>query len=751
MIPAQRLCSDCGKALPANAGGGLCAQCALTAALTLGKEPALAASDLSQGARVGCRFGDYQLLDLIGRGGMGVVYKAHQFSLNQDVALKMILDGRESSARAMRWFHFEAEVAAKLRHPNIVRIYHVGEHDGDPYFTMELIDGASLSRRMSRGEFRPPENQQTRSGWNQTQARIAQLMLTMARAVHYAHEQGVLHRDIKPGNIIIDQKGEPHLTDFGLAKLADASTTFSNSGSIAGTPAYMSPEQARGERLTSAADTYSLGIILYELLAGRPPFRGATPVETLRQILELEPPNLAAGANAPVDPDLRTICLKCLQKNPSARYATTTDLADDLERWLRHEPIRARPVSSSVRLQRWIRRNPVGATFIGALVVGMITTSALIVRLTRAQEEAELLRQQAQHEKEVAQQRAAAARNGFQASIQRLWSNTNRQYEFIQSEELSAFLPVPKPAVDYDAPFTRVNVGISLTEAPIKQAERYARPLAQLEEKMSVILGQRVLLDLKLFKFKAKKITEVVSGEVDFVASGPYAYVRAKALEPGLTPIARFDLPKPAVFFTRRDSGITNISQFIGKRVAFGDPGATISLWAKVELTRFGIFGTNLQSWEHYDGHREFLRRMYEAGARNAMDAYSHSHAAAIEAVTNHLADIAVARRDYVQDFTKRHLRIIHQFESTPQLWVAGTKVAKEKPEVMNAFSQALIQSETIVINSGPDRGTVTRLLPVEDSFFDELRRAITNEVRAFEGNRPIQSILGEPFTGDDE
>jgi serine/threonine protein kinase len=718
--------------------------------LALGSESPPAASDSGRGARVGRRFGDYQLLDLIGRGGMGVVYRAHQFSLNQDVALKMILDGRESSARAMRWFHFEAEVAARLRHPNIVRIYHVGEQDGDPFFTMELIGGASLSRRMAKGEFRPQENHQTKTAWNQTQIRIAQLTMTMARAVHYAHEQGVLHRDIKPGNIIIDQKGEPHLTDFGLAKLADASTLFSDSGSIAGTPAYMSPEQARGDRLTPAADTYSLGVILYELLRGRPPFQGATPVETLRQILEQEPANPAVGGSAPVDTDLATICLKCLQKSPSARYATTGDLADDLDRWLRHEPIRARPVNSSIRLRRWIRRNPVGASFIGALVLGMITTSGLIVRLTRAQEEAVILRKEAQHEKEVAQQRAAAARHGFQASIQRLWSNTNHQYEFITSEELSAFLPTPKPEADYEAPFTRVNIGISVTETPIKQAERYARPLAQLEEQMSIILGHRVLLDLKLFKFKTGKIAELMAGDVDFAAVGPYAYVRAKALEPGLTPIARDDLPKPAVFFTRRDSRITNMSQFVGKSLALGDEGATISLWAKVELARAGIFGTNL-SWEHYDGQSDFLRRMYQGALHNATEKHSHSHAAAIEAVTNGLADIGVARRDYVQDFTKRRFRIIHSFESTPQLWVASADAAKEKPDVMNAFRQALIQSETIIISYGPDHGIVTRLLPVDDVFFDKLRQAITNEVHAFEGNRPVQSILGESFSGDDE
>jgi serine/threonine protein kinase len=691
--------------------------------------------------------GDYELLRQIGRGGMGVVYQAHQFSLNRDVALKLVLDANQSSPRAIGRFQLEAEAAARLHHPNIVPIYEIAEVDEQHFLTMKLIEGGSLARRMSGGEFRVTPGKQAGAAIHQLQVRIARLVITVARAVHYAHEHGVLHRDIKPGNILIDEAGEPHLTDFGLAKLAnDSATVVSESGGIAGTPAYMAPEQARGERLNRAADIYSLGVVLYELLTGKPPFTAATPLETLRLITDQEPANPTTTTNGLIDADLATISLKCLEKNPAARYASAKDLAEDLERWLKHEPIRARPLGSAARLQRWGRRNPVGTSLIAVLVLAFVSTTLLSLRLRVA-------RQRAEKGEEVAQLRADAIRDGIFASIEQLWGSTNQQFQLITSEQLSAFLPTPKTVVDYFARHTRVTFGVSVTESPITQAQKYAKPFAQVEERMSELLGHPVLVDLKLFKFNTTKVLEVISAQkgqvdhVDFAAVGAYAYVRAKAREPGISLIARESDPKPSVFFIQKGSGITNFTQFKGKRLAFGDLAATISFWAKVHLARNHIFGSEV-AWDHLNSKPAYLERLQREGLRNAARERSHSHAAGIVAVLSNKADIAVARREFVQDLTKDRLQIVFEYESTPQLWVASRK---PEPSVTAAFRKAFIETKAIVLEGGANPRQITRLLPVEDSYFDPLRQVLTNEVARFEGDRPMQSRLDGPIEGDDE
>jgi TolB-like protein/thioredoxin-like negative regulator of GroEL len=377
MIRVIKICRKCGAKIFSDAPRGLCTACVLETALGILPDAPVAADQENEAAnrRMGesarppsPRFadspfqsvpmlgelGDYELLEEIGRGGQGVVFRARQKSLNRTVALKVISLGQWASKAHLKRFRREAEAAASLDHPCIVPIYEVGERDGSCYFSMKFVEGGQLDEVVRRT---PMSIRQA-----------AELIAKVARTVHYAHEHGILHRDIKPGNILLDAKGEPHLTDFGLARLVESESSVTQTLDVLGTPSYMAPEQAVGNNaaVSSATDVYGLGAVLYQLLTRHPPFAGGTTYETIK-LLESTEPRPPRLLNPKVDRDISTICLKCLEKDPKRRYSSALALAEDLERWLKHEPIVARHTGIFARGRKWVRRNPTSALLAASL------------------------------------------------------------------------------------------------------------------------------------------------------------------------------------------------------------------------------------------------------------------------------------------------------------------------------------------------------------------------------------------------
>ena len=364
VVPAGRQCPRCGVRLDGIGPEGLCGPCLRGSGP--GEEPSAASATPSTELR---QFGDYELLGEIARGGMGVVYRARQVSLSRVVALKRILGGQLAGSEEVKRFRQEAEAAAQLKHPNIVAIHEVGERDGQHFFSMDFIEGQTL-RQLTRDNPLPAP-------------RAAACLKAVAEAVHYAHEQGVVHRDLKPSNVLIDAAGQPHVTDFGLAKRIGSETDLTQTHAAMGTPGYMPPEQAGGQSKTVGplADVYALGAMLYDLLTGRPPFRAETPLETMAQTMSQEPA-APRQLNPSIPRDLETICLKCLEKDPARRYESAHALAEELGRFLRDEPIQARPVGPGEKFWRWCRRHPAIAAALAVTVAVVSSISA--ARLTVA-------------------------------------------------------------------------------------------------------------------------------------------------------------------------------------------------------------------------------------------------------------------------------------------------------------------------------------------------------------------------------
>ncbi len=407
MLRVIRICRKCGAKIFSDAPEGLCARCVLKIALAMPPDASVAGVDSSAvaaysaeaAAKAGSakaddpgsvgkpsrgdapaapdgkkaaraagmlgELGDYELLEEIGRGGQGVVFRARQKSLNRTVALKVISLGQWASKTHLKRFRLEAEAAARLEHPGIVPIHEVGERDGSCYFSMKFVEGGQLDEVVRHA---PMSIRQA-----------VELIVKVARTVHYAHEHGILHRDIKPGNILLDQKGEPHLTDFGLARLVETESTVTRTLDVLGTPSYMAPEQAVGNNtaVSRVTDVYGIGAVFYQLLTGQPPFAGGTTYETIKLLLDTEPrqPRLL---NPKIDRDLSTICLKCLEKDPRRRYSSALALAEDLEHWLKHEPIQARRTGIVARSRKWVRRNPSIAVMAAMLLALAVPLAAIV-------------------------------------------------------------------------------------------------------------------------------------------------------------------------------------------------------------------------------------------------------------------------------------------------------------------------------------------------------------------------------------
>ena len=367
-MPPSARCPKCRAASPAHASESLCAVCAFRGALDL--EPG-AVRPLVPELQFPRQCGEYELLEEIARGGMGVVYKARQISLNRLVAVKVLLSGPLATSTALQRFRAEAEAVANLQHPNIVAIHEVGEHAGQPFFSMDYVEGACLSELVREQPLPAP--------------RAAGYVKMIAEAIQYAHERGVLHRDLKPSNVLIDHAGQPRIIDFGLAKRLGSDPQLSTihdqltlSGQVLGSPNFIPPEQAAGKRgaIGRHSDIYALGAILYYLLTTRPPFAAATAHEIVHQVLTAEPVG-PRSLDPSVPRDLETICLKSLEKEPHRRYRTAQELADELWRFLRGERIQARPVGPLGRFLRWCRRNRKVAALAATVVVLMLALTVV--------------------------------------------------------------------------------------------------------------------------------------------------------------------------------------------------------------------------------------------------------------------------------------------------------------------------------------------------------------------------------------
>ena len=697
-------CRTCGADVPGNAPFGHCPKCLLD----LGFGPLPDEARTPSAADDSRRFGEYEIVEQLGRGGMGVVYKARQVRLNRLVALKMINSGEYASPMLIQRFRREAEAAANLHHPNIVPIYESGEINGQCFYSMQLIDGTGLDRHISRVGFSfGHSGDDARVGLRARQEEIARILAKVARAVDHAHQHGVLHRDLKPSNIILDPAGEPHLTDFGVAKvLGHDASSLTASGAIMGTPSYMAPEQAAGEskRITAAADTYSLGAILYAMLTGAPPFRADSPVETLRQVIEQEPKHPSTLKEG-IDSDLATIAMKCLEKEPQRRYSSALELAEDLECWQRHETILARRAGPLLRITRWSQRNPLVVALIATLSVGLSASLLLLVRVV----------QEKQAKQTVLEERDAAlliVRRDLARVLEKLWDEpAGPPFEHIDSERLASWMGTGLSSRGTGVGLRRFNFAVYAQQRPSTMLADMAPILAHLEERLNEILRKPVRIDLRIYRDYDSAQKALVEGSVDFMRIGSASYIECKQRNADIRLLAAQNDYVKGCIFVRIDSPITRLEELRGKRVAFVDPDSTTGNL----LPKFQLYRAGLRSRELLDRGTNYLFR----------------HDLTISAVTNGSAHAGAARASIVGKFNEQSpvVRIIKEFgENIGMPWVGRSGLdpaeAKSLVNVLLAVRDARLL--------GPLGNKPTGFMSARDEDYNPLREAII-EARRFE------------------
>lgn len=621
-MSATESCRACGAEIPGNAPFGHCPRCLLDLGLCESQEPWEGPSPTDKHQQ----FGDYELIEELGHGGMGIVHKAKQLSLNRLVAIKRVNAGKFASAMLIQRFHREAQAAAQLHHPNIVSIYEIGELQGEHFYSMQLIAGTGLDRHIGPLGFNcAVPNMDPRETVRARQEVIASIVAKVARAVGYAHQNRVLHRDIKPSNIVLDDRGEPYLTDFGVAKvLGLEASSLTASVSIVGSLHFMAPEQAAGDskRITAAADTYSLGAVLYTMLTGTPPHKSDTTVEMFRKIAEEEPKH-PSTLMEDLDSDLATIAMKCLEKEPRQRYASAFALAEDLERWLAGDAIQARPIQKTERFLRWCRKNPKVTTLLACLtllLIGISIGSTLVaMHIQRLNDSVSNVKQW--------------FRSEVLDNLAKVYSDPNTTSYTIKAEVRHTLLGrrlVPEASGD-PLELTLVDY---VYGHPTNILSIFAPILETLEWDLANKTRRPVAIDLLILKSYDLGYDDLERGRMTFGRVGPASFSQLLDKATGVELLAMQDQTRPLTLalFTATNNALGRASKeqptlslaalLTNRSMAFGNIKSTtgnhVPRWF---LATNGVYAANLSRYQHLKSHQEVLEAVqsgrFDVGAVN--------------------------------------------------------------------------------------------------------------------------------------